>query len=541
MLTHHNILDRLDNLISVFMAIGSPALAGYSLAITRLNGRWLARQFSDLDLPEKSHIPFVISTLQHVPLRIDTSGPFLPSLVALPQNDRYWKTLGTAAHRTRQWSIPVAMNIIWVLIAFLLTIVDSFVDFDNFIAVPGDAGYSISAAWTYLLPLVVGWLYVGSQPEANHLRNALADAHRIAYVDTAAGPILAAQAIGYESTRAIEVSARHLDHVTADEKKATPVFNYSRVFIWSQHAEYILRLYERMGDQRITMKHREERSNDGGSVLDRGRVGSELDVVECRMDEPGVPVGPIRKDSSPRFPPPFSPYSPFPASPEPSTTSLAAGMYADTYASRRVPSGSSKYDEEASTSSAEARPAPEKPVFATEVFQRVALATFLALGLQWCTTGASILIHINTPPKGVGCRATTFLIFGVAATLAFFLFLLSSVLAHMVRRRSAREEQSVSKGFIGYVASFARWAGKIVAVANGFGILITCVMQFAGTYDSCYCSSTIFGGNPNGMVWFVDADVKGSEVYRYWIGGTIMAFGASGLYAFAIYIATAVV
>ena len=103
----------------------------------------------------------MVSTLQHIPFTIETSGSSLPSLIILHQNDPYWKLLVRAAKRTRQWSIPMAMNIVWVLIAFFLTVVDSLVDFENFINLPGDAGYSVTAMWTYLLPLVVGWLYVG--------------------------------------------------------------------------------------------------------------------------------------------------------------------------------------------------------------------------------------------------------------------------------------------------------------------------------------------------------------------------------------------
>jgi len=538
----YDILDRLDNLISVFMAIGSPALAGYSLAITRLNSRWLTRQFADLHFPNKEHIPSAIAALQHIPFRIDASGSLLPSLIVLPQNDRYWKLLGVAARRTRQWSIPVAMNIVWVLVAFLLTIIDSFVDFDHFITVPGDAGYSIAAVWTYLLPLVVGWLHVGSQPEADHLRDALDDAHDIAYVATSTEPVLASRVTGH-AARAIEPSTRHIDHVNADEKKAAPIFNYSRVFIWSQHAEYILRLYEHAAnkaDRRITVQRGGEwMGNDDGTIPAPDRVGNEAEVMEYCMDEHETPSDPNPRDTPPQFTAPFSPYSAFPPSPEPSAMAfLTAGMYANAgaYVHRRHPSELSKFEEEGAP--AEVRAEPEKPLFATEVFHRVAFATFLALGLQWCTTGAAILIHLNTPPKGIGCRATTFTAYGSAATVAFFLLLLSSVLAHLARRQSIREKRSGAKTFIGYIAMLMRWLGKFIAIMNGFGILISCMMQFAGVYDNCFCSSTIFGGDPNGVVWFVDEDIRGSAVYKYWIGGIIMAFGASGLYTFAIYVAT---
>ena len=533
-------LDRLDNLVSVLMAIGSPALAGYSLAITRLNSRWLSRQLLYLQYPNKEYIPLAISALQHIPFRIDASGSLLPSLIVLHQNDRYWKVLALAAKRTRQWSIPVAMNIVWVLVAFLLTIVDSFVDFDHFITVPGDAGYSIAAVWTYLLPLVVGWLHVGSQPDADHLRTALDDAHELAHVATTSEPAPATRTKAGHCTRAIEPSTRHIDHVNADEKKTAPIFNYSRVFIWSQNAEHILKLYRHAAanaELRNPVRSGGEwMSGDDGTIDSRDRTGNEAEVMRYCMNDPEAPINPspIHNLSQPS-----TPYSAFPPSPDPSPMAfLTAGMYANAnvFAHSPDPSGSSKYDEEAT--SAEVRVVPEKSIFATEVFQRVFFAAVLALTLQWGTTGAAVLIHLNTPPKGLGCRALTFTIYGSAATVALLLLLLSSLLSHLARRQSIHERRSRLKTAIGYIAALTRWSGKTIAIANGVGILLSCTMQFAGVYDNCFCSSTIFGGNPNGLVSFIEDDVKGSEVYRYWIGGIIMAFGVSGLYTFGIYVAT---
>ena len=452
-------------------------MAGYSLAITRLNERWLARQVSGCHFPNPNNenISLVVSSLQHIPFKIEDS--VLSSMITLPQGNKYWEVLGVAAKRTRQWSIPVAMNIIWVLIAFLFTIVDSFVDFDSFITVPGDAGYSIAAVWTFLLPLVVGWLWVGSQLEADHLSKALDDARKVTSVATTAKPTPATQTTG-RSTPAIWPSTDYIDHVNADEKKTTPIFNYSRVFIWSQNAECILRLYKEAGGKELAQTH----EGDGGSVGSGGTTSSSAVA--------------------------------------PPAAKMHAG--ADGFVNNRL----------------EGQAAPKKPVFATKVFWRVLAATLLALGLQWGTTGASILIHLMTPPKGMGCRAVTFTVYGIAATVAFWLLLLSSMLAHLARRQTIHEKRSGSKAFIGYAAMCTRWLGKTIAVINGIGILLSCVMQLGGVYDSCFCSSTILGGNPNGLVCFLGPNIKGSEVYGYWVGGTLMAFGVSALYAFAIYIAT---
>jgi hypothetical protein len=118
------------------------------------------------------------------------------------------------------------MNIIWVLVTFSLTIVDSFMDFDAFYTLPGDAGYSILAVWTSLLPLVVSWLLVGSQPGANHLHDTLNEAHDVAYMATASELVLTTQISG-RSTRAIKPLTKHVNYTNDDEKETTPMFNYA--------------------------------------------------------------------------------------------------------------------------------------------------------------------------------------------------------------------------------------------------------------------------------------------------------------------------
>lgn len=103
-------LDRFDNLVAVFLAVGSPALAGYSLAITRLNGRWLAKQFNNrVKYPNHRLVPTAFAALQHVPIKIAEHGALLPSLVVLPENDQWWSSMARTARKTRGLTIPAAM------------------------------------------------------------------------------------------------------------------------------------------------------------------------------------------------------------------------------------------------------------------------------------------------------------------------------------------------------------------------------------------------------------------------------------------------
>ena len=403
-----------------------------------------------------------------------------------------------AARRTRQWSIPVAMHVAWVLVAFVFAVVDSFVDFNHFLAIPGGAVYSIAAAWAYLLPVVIGWLHVGSQPEAHYLRAALDDAHDLAYVATTTEPILATH-IGHRITRAIEPSTMHIDHVNHDEGKTAPIFNYARVFIWSQNAEYILQLYSHAAgraEQRIPV-HGGIWEIPGDPIAPKNLIGNEAEVVHyCTPVGGGVPK--------------FDPFS----------------------HTKYVPTAHPTKDDEENTEAT----IPVKSIFATGVFHRIAVAAILALCLQWGTTGASILILILTPPKGIGCHAFTFIIYGSAATISFFLLFFSSILAHWTRPQTAWRRRSLSNTFAGPAAALTRWMGKTIAILNGLGLLITCIMQFGGTFDNCFCSSTIFGGDPDGLIKFVGPDIKKGEVYGSWIGGMVMAFGVGVLYSFAIYL-----
>ncbi|KIJ98389.1 hypothetical protein K443DRAFT_9204 [Laccaria amethystina LaAM-08-1] len=105
--------DKLDNLDSVLLAIGSPALAAYSLALTALNGRWIARRFARFTYPNIRHAIRIFNNLQQAPLRIVKDGALLASLVVLPQNDDWWIELDDWLNDTHSWSISTVVSIAW--------------------------------------------------------------------------------------------------------------------------------------------------------------------------------------------------------------------------------------------------------------------------------------------------------------------------------------------------------------------------------------------------------------------------------------------
>jgi hypothetical protein len=118
--------DRTHNLESTFLTVGSPTLAAYSLALTSLNGRWIAGLFAGRSYANVESAVQILSNLQQSPLRLNADDALLASLIILPQNDQWWNELVKSLHYTHTWSISAATSIGWVVIAYIFTIVDYF-------------------------------------------------------------------------------------------------------------------------------------------------------------------------------------------------------------------------------------------------------------------------------------------------------------------------------------------------------------------------------------------------------------------------------
>ena len=70
----------------------------------------------------------MLDRLQQIPLHIVTEGGLLAFLIVLPENDDWWKDLVGRLDYNYIWSIPTATSIAWVAIAFMFTLVDSFLN-----------------------------------------------------------------------------------------------------------------------------------------------------------------------------------------------------------------------------------------------------------------------------------------------------------------------------------------------------------------------------------------------------------------------------
>ncbi|KAF8839341.1 hypothetical protein BDN67DRAFT_780186 [Paxillus ammoniavirescens] len=72
--------------------------------------------------------------------------------------------------------------------------------------------------------------------------------------------------------------------------------------------------------------------------------------------------------------------------------------------------------------------------WAPDIFKHMILASLVSLALQWGTTGAAVLAVWFTPTTQLGCRSLAYLLYGALSTVAWFLLVSSSILAHYARR-----------------------------------------------------------------------------------------------------------
>lgn len=503
-------IDPLDDFLAFFLTVGSPALAAYSLQITQLNARWLTQAFSDIDHPNSDVMSTVIPALQHIPVQLSPNPTLLPSLIVLPQNDKYWRLLLKSTRKIRRWSISLIMNFAWVIVTAVLTIIDTF-----YRPIPGEIGYGTVTSLAYLLPLVIGWLHVGSEPERNHLKESLEEASSVAWVATfdGGGPVPLKSLAG-EPEQAIEFVTRlNVDRARRDESKTNPIYNYSRVFVWSQMAEVIFTLARNavMRAKRGLPIH--SRTTIGGreaEMATEGRNWTAYEVIHYCGPEAEGPIF-ERFLGAPRL------IIPLPLeSSKPHT--ITAGLSSFFYPLAEIQ-----------------EPSP----WATGSWERVALATGLALGLQWGTTGAGILIYYMMHPVGLGCRATSLLVYGISGTVSFLLLLASSALAHLSRPRSGPKSRYPRlRSFQETGAILTRWLGKALATISGVGILVISLIQPLGVFNNCWCSTMTFD-RPGQFVAFMTGDYASNwGEFKFWVGGLVMAFATASLFGFSMYLGT---
>ncbi|KAH8823243.1 hypothetical protein DL96DRAFT_1818992 [Flagelloscypha sp. PMI_526] len=441
--------SSLDDWIAVILTLGCPALAAYSLALTVLNGQWITRRFDGVAFGAASDAVRCLRSLQQTPIQLGRKS-LLASLVVLPRNDRYWNTLADSLdEQGNTWTVPVIISLGWVAIAYLLTISISFTELVNVdVSVNGLA---VGAAWCFLLAIVAGWLMVSPKSDARRNAKCLREANAIAHIapEDESEPsdlqgICLEHDPSYTKHRAFEL-IEEPDILLLDQMCSQPIYNYARFYTWTAISRQVHQYYRNAHFQRFNSHTvhggMPDRHDDA-----RNRSGTISQVIEYCEDDKFTPVDSL------------------------------GGRYEDWV-----------------------------------------IACGLALGLQWGTIGSAILAFVVTPTTGLGCRSLSYLIYGSVATLAWILFLISGWLAFKVQLRTQPNDYARSHpkfvassssmdttgkstyahpqitAFYRFLSIVLRRIAKTLTTINAMGFVAICFIQFTGTFNKCYCNSSVIG------------------------------------------------
>ena len=178
--------DKMINFMALLLAVGSPSLITYSLALTIFNARWINRTFRHVkEINATLHRPLQLKAIkaarailietQHIPIHVyNGRRREIAQLVVHPQNWNWWCSLrDTILLTKRTWTYSLYAQVGFVCVSQLLAITVFFTSASSDSSI--GIGLAINSLWLWMIPVVLGWVYVGTQTDSNSIKAALID------------------------------------------------------------------------------------------------------------------------------------------------------------------------------------------------------------------------------------------------------------------------------------------------------------------------------------------------------------------------------
>jgi hypothetical protein len=173
--------------MSLLLILGSPLLAAYSLSLTVLNASWISRTFRQLRERSRYLAPpggsekedifdsirQILIEVQHVPIKVVLGENYdFAQMVIRPENKPAWVQIAREIFKTkREKTLSLITQLLWVVLSQVLSIIQYFTTGadDNSVFL----GLAVNSLWAWMLPLVWGWVHVGTQRNATSIRDAI--------------------------------------------------------------------------------------------------------------------------------------------------------------------------------------------------------------------------------------------------------------------------------------------------------------------------------------------------------------------------------
>ncbi|KAJ7248228.1 hypothetical protein B0H12DRAFT_1123689 [Mycena haematopus] len=460
---------RLDNVVSMLLTVGSPTLAAYSLALTVLNGHWIAQRFSGISYPNVKNAVKILSSLQQSPLQVNTEDSLLASLVVLHANDEFWEELTEWLNYVHTWSISAVASILWVIIAYVFTVVDSFTGVVSFSTLNAN-GQAVGSIFLWLLPIVVGWLQISPKCDADRVHQAMDKANKIAYVATLEGePTLASDK---SNKRAIYLR-KGAGEIHRDEQSTPPIYNYARFLPWTLAVEHVYYAFREASErsnshQPVNSDISWEKGDKNTRIHHMNRRGSQAQVTAYVKLEPAE-----------IFPRPRSRWG----------SGVVSRFLLAAVAALCLTWGT--------TGAA------------------IIVAFFTPTKGLACRSGSYLIYGINS--------TLVWILLVTSSVLAHYSTFTVAVKGRYMHTRATR--------FAGVLSIILRRLGKVLASINAVWVVLACLFQFSSFFDRCWCDSSVFYLGPKKAYNVIDvgpADVD--ALNAPWYGGVALASGCALLF-----------
>jgi hypothetical protein len=166
--------------------------------------------------------------------------------------------------------------------------------------------------------------------------------------------------------------------------------------------------------------------------------------------------------------------------------------------------------------------------------------------VTWGALGAGIFIAYQTPTVGLGCYSGSILIYGIASSASFFLFLFTSSLSWSYMNNLEDIERKDNwlkrtlKSYGLYCPSgphrkrIGRWlhrglcvttriGGKTIAICSAFWEILSTILTYSRVFGTCWCDTVFFSRrNTAYTTIFVDTSMISHVSRHVWMGGLFL-------------------
>ena len=218
--------EALSNCIAVLLAVGSPTLAAYSLALAVLSNRWMVKRFELITYPNGNLAAQTLGELQQVSLILPEEEHVLPSLIVLPDNEIWWRRMVHGLdYMVPTWTLASIMSVLFVLLTDIFNWASVFSG--PLVEILRNSGGSFSSLWLCFLPILIGYLQLSPKSECDRIRKAFDYANSSFHVTTDEG-----KPIPGRGSLLIKVRTACRNPIDEDEINSAPIFFYARAFNW---------------------------------------------------------------------------------------------------------------------------------------------------------------------------------------------------------------------------------------------------------------------------------------------------------------------